>query len=182
MNKNIVNALRKRINRENNTKRNFQVLRLRNGVELVYAKNNDTGGTFVVGKHISPRIFYIEHGETNKTSQGKGIGKQMRALLTLAAKNAGYKKVRQTSAFLNRSQKNEKKKNSNNYRYNAPPSSYIMKSLGFNQVKIHRNNKGRINQINHEYNFTKNPNNSLLVKSAYPLRTHPLRNKTLRKK
>lgn len=140
--------------------------------------DGNSGSTFVVGKRMRmhPSIFYIEHGETEKTSRGKGIGKQMRALLTLAAKNAGYEKVKQTSAFLNGRQKNEKKKNSNNYRYNAPPSSYIMKSLGFNQVKIHRNNKGRINQINHEYNFSKNPNNSRLVRAAYPLRTHPLRN------
>ncbi len=165
--KNIVSALRSVINREKNTRRNFEVFRTRNGVELVYTRNNNVGGTYLEGRrnNIDPTAFYIERGETNKKSRGKGIGKQMRALMVLAARNAGFKKVLQTSVFMNRNQKKTHK---------SPPSSYIMKSLGFNRVGNHRNNKGGINQINHVYVFKNKPNNSLLVRSAYPLRTHPL--------
>lgn len=104
--------------------------------------------------------MHIELGMTDPNLRGRGIGKQLRAIVTLAAGKAGYKKVKQESAFINRNtvlapmnKKSTKKGNVNNtgrpmYRY--PPSYYVMQSLGFNVT-----NKTEPVFFFHEYNFNK---------------------------
>ncbi len=158
-------ALQNVINQENNTRRNYGVHK--KGAEVyIYYKPNSTRGTFVKSIINNPHSFNISLGKTNAAFRNKGIGKQMRALMVLAAKRAGFNKITQTAVFLETNQMKTHKK---------PPSSYVMKSLGFN-------NFTHGGFLHHKYVFKNKPNNSLLVKSAYPLRTHPLRNKTLRRK
>jgi len=154
-------ALQNILNQENNTRRNYGVYKKGSEVEIYY-KPNSTRGTFVQSIINNPHSFNISLGKTNVKFRNKGIGKQMRALMTLAAKRAGFNKITQTAVFLEQNQMKT---------HNKPPSSYVMKSLGFDQL-----DHGGF--LHHKYVFKNKPNNSRLVKSAYPLRTHPLRNST----
>lgn len=158
VNKKYANALKRRINSENNTKKNFRVVHRNKNVTLYYVPNK-TNRTYVNTMITNPFEFNISSGHTHPSWRGKGIGKQMRALMTLAAKNAGFKKVTQTAVFVNNRQRATHKK---------PPSSYVMKSLGFNVGSSYNN------LIHHRYNFNKKPNNTRLIRAAFPLRTHPL--------
>jgi predicted GNAT family acetyltransferase len=108
---------------------NFNVINLNRGgnnkVRLLYKKNK-TRNTYVnvnVPWINEPGTLYISHGKTRPNLRKQGLGTKMRALVTLAAKRAGYKRMRQISTYLNNTQKK-------NYP-NAPPSSRIMNKLGF---------------------------------------------------
>lgn len=150
---NYENALKSIINLENNTKRTYNVVRNNKMVSLYY-KPNVTRQTFVKTNTRDPFSLYISYGITRKNLRNKGIGKQMRALITLAAKKAGFKKVTQNSKFI---------ENANRRTHEKPPSSYVMTKLGFNQIPGN-------NMYHHKYVFNNKPNNSLLVKYAYPLK------------
>lgn len=126
------------------------------GIEVyrIRYKPNTNNETYVNG-HIKNNTFKINNGQTRKNLRGKGIGKQMRALLTLAAKQYGLKRVKQTSAFVENNQRKT---------HNRPPSSYIMESLGFNRKKSNNN------IYKYVYNFSKKTNNKKLIRAAYPNR------------
>ncbi len=158
--KRYANALQNIINKENDTKQNFSINR-KNGRVYLYYKPNSTRRTYVYSVINTPNKFNISFGRTNAPFRNKGIGKQMRALMTLAAKRAGFKKVTQQSIFI---EKNQVKTHKN------PPSSYIMKSLGFDQ-----DSRGG-GVINHVYVFNNKSNNNRLVQAAYHRRIRPQRN------
>lgn len=161
VNKTYADALHRRINSENNTRKNFTVVHKNKNVTLYYVPNK-TKRTYVKSRITNPFEFNISEGHTHPNWREKGVGKQMRALMTLAAKNAGFKNVTQAAVFMDNRQRKTHKN---------PPSSYVMRSLGFNVSSTYPNT------IYHRYNFNKKPNNTRLTRAAFPLRTHPLRTK-----
>lgn len=137
---------------------NFNVINMNRGgddkVRLVYKKNK-TRNTFVnvnVPWNNEPGTLYISHGKTSLNMRRKGIGTRMRALVTLAAKLAGYNRMRQISVYMNKNQKKA---------YSLPPSSRIMNALGFRKSG-NFNNK---NTVSYVFNF-KNMNNTKLRELA----------------
>lgn len=137
-------------------KNNFNVINLNRGgnnkVRLLYKKNKNRS-TYVnvnVPWNNEPGTLYISHGKTRPNMRRQGLGTRMRALVTLAAKLAGYKRMRQISTYLNNTQKTI---------YSVPPSSRIMNQLGFRRNGTF-NNK---NTVSYVFDF-KNMNNSKLRK------------------
>lgn len=129
-------------------KNNFNVVNLGNGNTRLRYRKNRTGNTFVnvtQPQNNEPGTLFIGHGRTRPNLRRRGLGTRMRALVTLAAKLAGYKRMRQYSTYAN---KNQRK----NYP-NAPPSSKIMNKLGFV--------KNGVFNFSYVFNF-KNMNNSKL--------------------
>jgi predicted GNAT family acetyltransferase len=106
--------------------KNYNVVNMGNGNTRLRYRPNRTGTTVVnvtMPQNNEPNTLYIGHGKTRPNLRKHGLGTRMRALVTLAAKLAGYKRMRQYSTYLNKNQKR-------NYP-NAPPSSRIMNKLGF---------------------------------------------------
>lgn len=134
--RNYKNVLKNMVN-----KNKYNVVNLGNGnVRLRYRKNK-TGVTVVNVNPANnePNTMYIGHGRTRNNFRRKGIGTQMRALVTLAAKLAGYKRMRQYSTNLNKKNKTS-----------PSASSRIMNRLGF----IRENPFGRTNQpIGYVFHF-----------------------------
>ena len=144
----------KRILRNLANRNNFNVLNMNRGgankVRLVYKKNK-TRNTFVnVNAPNNKNNMYISYGKTHPNLRRQGIGTRMRALVTLAAKLAGYKRMHQYSMYVNKNQMYEK----------TPPSSRIMNKLGFRKNNIFSNKS-----VSYVLNF-KNLNNSKLRKYA----------------
>ena len=141
----------KKILRNLANRNNFNVVSMGNEnykARLLYKKNK-TRSTYVnVNKPQNNKsgILMISHGKTRPNLQRQGLGIRMRALVTLAAKLAGYNSMRQYSMYSN---KNQRK----NYP-NAPPSSRIMNKLGFR-----KNNTFSNKSVLYVFNF-KNMNNS----------------------
>ncbi len=133
--------------------KNFSVVRKNKNVHLSY-KPNTMRQTYVKTTINNPFTLNITSGKTRYNLRNKGIGKQMRALMTLAAKKTGFKNVTQTSIFNEPEMRNT---------HTKPPSSYVMQSLGFKQ----KPNKRFVNVYHHKYTF-KNKNNSRLMRAAYP--------------
>lgn len=135
-----------------NKSKNFNVINMNRGgankVRLVYKKNpKNTYVNVNVPWNNEPGTLYISHGRTHPNLRRKGLGTRMRALVTLAAKLAGYNRMRQISIYKNNNQKWQ----------STPPSSRIMNRLGFRKSG-NFNNK---NTISYVFNF-KNMNNSKL--------------------
>ena len=148
--KHYANAAKKLI-RSKGLQKNYRVEQHGDNILILYNPNT-TGQTYVRTRINNPYSLTIESGKTSKNFRGRGIGKTLRALMTLAAKQAGFKSVNQTSVF----SENEQRKN-----HALPPSSYIMTGLGFNQTKSTVSN----NIYHHKYNFTTKKNNSKLWKA-----------------
>jgi predicted GNAT family acetyltransferase len=161
VNKNYARALQNVLNARDNTRKDYKVVHKHRGVNLYY-KPDKTNSTYMRMNITSPFSLNMTSGKTHKNLRGKGIGKQLRALATLAAKKAGFKNVTQTAVFMEPEMRKTHK---------YPPSSYIMKSLGFNQYPSRVSN----NILHHTYNFKTKPNNTRLFEAAYPLRSHPLK-------
>ena len=129
-------------------KNNFNVVNLGNGNTRLRYRKNRTGNTFVnvtQPQHNEPGTLFIGHGRTRSNLRKQSLGTRMRALVTLAAKLAGYNRMRQYSTYGNKTQ-------IKNYP-NAPPSSRIMNKLGF----------VRNGEFNFSYTFDfKKMNNSIL--------------------
>lgn len=146
----------KKILRNLANRNNFNVLNMNRGgankVRLVYKKNK-TRSTFVnvnVPWNNERGTLYISYGKTNPNLRKQGLGTRMRALVTLAAKLAGYKYMRQYSTYVNKNQMHQ----------NTPPSSRIMNRLGFR-----KNNTFSNKSASYVFNF-KNMNNNKLRKYA----------------
>ena len=73
--------------------------------------------------------IYYAIGRTNKNARRRGYGTLLRAIPILAAKNTGYKRIRQIGSFIN----------NNNRNGNIPPSTRIVLKLGFVPVSPHPN-------------------------------------------
>ncbi len=134
-------------------KNKFRVVSMGNEnykARLLYKKNK-TGSTYVNvnANNKEPGTLFISHGKTHPNLRRQGLGTKMRALVTLAAKLAGYKRMRQYSIYSNKNQKR-------NYP-NAPPSSRIMNRLGF----IRNKNNGDI--IAYVFEFNKMNNSKLRI-------------------
>lgn len=71
--------------------------------------------------------IYYAFGRTNKNARRQGYGTLLRAIPILAAKNTGYKRIRQIGSFIN----------NNNNRSKLPPSTRIVLKLGFTPVNPH---------------------------------------------
>jgi hypothetical protein len=98
-------------------------------------------GTFVTTTFKpDTKSVHINYGRTHQNIRRKGVGTMLRALITLAAKNAKVNKVTQRSVHTKNTKNIEK-----------PPSYYIMKKLGYNQIS----------PINFAYNTSKNNKNML---------------------
>lgn len=154
---NYINSLKFLVNQNKNTKKNFNVDTYNVGANKIYRilyTPNNTKETFVNGYILNNGTFHINYGKTRQNLRRRGIGTQMRALMTLAAKKHGIKLVNQISSFNNSSQRKN---------YSKPPSSYIMQKLGFNQQKQNSNT------YYHKYNFNKKSNKNInkLVRYAY---------------
>lgn len=142
------NTLRNLANRNN-----FNVINMNRGgankVRLLYKKNKNKN-TFVnvnVPWNNEPGTLYISSGRTRPNLRRRGLGIRMRALVTLAAKLAGYNRMRQISIYKNNNQKWQ----------STPPSSRIMNRLGFRKSGNFKNK----NTISYVFNF-KTMNNSKL--------------------
>lgn len=132
-------------------------------------KYKNTGA--YVSSSTNGNVVHIKHGHTRQNLRSRHIGRQLRAIVTLAAKRAGYKKVKQTSVFTHRNTVPtliETKRGNTKFRY--PPSSYVMKSLGFNTLKTGNDHDGHY--YKHEYNFSKKPNNRRLLNAL--VISHPI--------
>ncbi len=70
--------------------------------------------------------IYYAFGITNNNVRRRGYGTLLRAIPILAAKNTGYKRIRQIGSFIN-----------NNNGSNIPPSTRIVLKLGFTPVNPH---------------------------------------------
>jgi len=98
-------------------------------------------GTFVTTTfHPNTKSVHINYGRTHHSIRRKGVGTMLRALITLAAKNAKVK-VTQRSVYTKNTKNSE-----------MPPSYYIMKKLGYTQIT----------PIDFEYNASKTNNKNKL--------------------
>ncbi len=116
--------------------------RNRKGYTHLKLKTKNGGAQLVIGlDEIAKQINYI-NGSTRLTNRGKGHGIFIRAIPILAAKNTGFKKITHFGILLDYRQ--EKK-------YNLPPSSRIVKFLGFkknNTFKSNFNNNSVYSELN----------------------------------
>lgn len=73
--------------------------------------------------HPNTNSVHINYGRTHPNIRRKGVGTMLRALITLAAKNAKVSKVTQRSVHTKNTRNSE-----------IPPSAIIMKKIGFRQI------------------------------------------------
>lgn len=173
--------------------KNNQNLRVNVNRNTITLRHGPGNKTYVKSYPLGTNEMYISLGETHPNLRSQGIGKKLRAIITLAANKAGYKKVKQTAAFINKNttsgtNKETKKGNVNKktgktlFRY--PPSHYVMKSLGYNvtfKEKAYENRAGRKipegHLLKHEYNFSKKtPSNRQRLLNALVI-SHPIKNR-----
>jgi hypothetical protein len=103
----------------------------RKGYTHLKLKTKNGGAQIVIGlNEISKQINYL-NGSTRKANRGKGKGIFIRAIPVLSAKNTGFKKITHFGIIINY---NQKKK------YNLPPSSRIVKFLGFKKNNTFKSN------------------------------------------
>lgn len=86
---------------------------------------------------LSNNVMHYNSGFTDPNARGRGHGKLLRSVPINIAKRAGYKKIVQTSVWENKNQYGVKNKN------NAPPSSRIMKRLGFSVKNVRGSGKNK---------------------------------------
>jgi predicted GNAT family acetyltransferase len=137
------------------SKNNFNVIPMGNEnykVRLVYKKNKNRSTYVNVNRSNEPETLMISHGKTRSTLRRQGLGTRMRVLVTLAAKLAGYRRMRQYSMYSNKNQVR-------NYP-NAPPSSRIMNRLGFVQNDVLKGLNG-LPVISYVFNFNRMNNKKL---------------------
>lgn len=170
--------------------KNNQNLRVNVNKNTIILRHGPGNSTYVKSYPLGTNDMYIALGETHPNLRSQGIGKKLRAIITLAANKAGYKKVKQTAAFINKNttvptNKDTKKGNVNKktgksiFRY--PPSHYVLKSLGYNVIFKEGSYKNRNGQkipegrlLKHEYNFSKKktPSNRQRLLNALVI-SHP---------
>ncbi len=84
----------------------------------------------IIGVNNRGNFINYVYGKTAKNKRGKGFGTLLRSIPILAAKNTKYKTIYHTGMFNNESQRSNR----------PPPSSRIVKKLGFNV----NNNMGNV--------------------------------------